>query len=163
MTDGAPDFTGETYTTRSDGTPRPASDYEKGTCVCGRVRKLARQGKWGHRCRACYDLTGAELDTVRKEAERLRNDRAAKARLAYPCIGGPLDGEHATTDDFAPGYGEPGHKWYRQAGMYGHLSREYVEFNRAGGGGRKKIGAPATMIFVHDPRGELRIKAPRDR
>ena len=151
MPDSAPDFAGETYLTRVDGTPRPDSDYEKGTCVvCGRVRKLARKERYYRRCRACYDLTGGELEAVRKEAERLRRDRAAKARLAYPCIGGPLDGEHATTDDF---YG----------GMYEHLAASYVEFIRFNRGGRKKIGAPATMIFVHDPRGELRIKAPRDR
>ena len=88
------------------------------------------------------------------------------SRLAYPCIGGPLDGEHATTEDFYgyrpinPETKKP-YRWNerqpdgrysfeRDEGMYAHLKNEYVEFNGSGGGGRKRIGMfPPSMIFVH--------------
>lgn len=48
---------------------------------------------------------------------------------AHICIGGPLNGEFATSKDF---YGE----WdpvviKRYEGMYNHLRAEYVQFNNA--------------------------------
>jgi hypothetical protein len=77
--------------------------------------------------------------------------------LAYPCIGGPLAGQHATTVDFQAGSsrflgsddGDPG-------GMYAHLASEYIAYNQGSVPGMrygrrgKRIGQfPPSMVFVH--------------
>lgn len=95
---------------------------------------------------------------------------SATSKHAYPCVGGPLDGEHATTDDMRPtlialrdiyytGLGDPkkrGKLAYREGdvvregGLYGRVADEYVEYNQASGRGSKRIGGfPPTMIYVH--------------
>ena len=81
---------------------------------------------------------------------------------AHICIGGPLDGEHATSEDFF-GYRpiDPKTKrpypygvgkkmpdgrwpWSRDPGMYAHLSREYVQFNTSSHGAAK-----SDVIWIH--------------
>lgn len=59
---------------------------------------------------------------------------------AHICIGGPLDGEFASSEDFY-GYRQrdekgrviPYHRlergWEREPGMYDHLKNEYLQFN----------------------------------
>ena len=87
------------------------------------------------------------------------------SRLAYPCIGGPLDGEYATSEDFHGyrpinpetkkpyRYGETPpdgrYSWQRDEGMYAHLKHEYVEYNGSGGGSKRVGGFPPTMVYIH--------------
>lgn len=139
------------------------SDTRKGTCdVCRRSRKLTRFERWYWRCTECFPLTGDALKQAIKEGKERVALRTAKARMAYPIIGGPLAGEHAVTTDFYRSSGQPGDTWYREGGMYAHLADEYYEFNAASGSGHKRIGGSPTMIFVHrDLLAPLR--SPRDR
>jgi hypothetical protein len=87
-------------------------------------------------------------------------------KKAYPCIGGPLDGKHAITDDFSDGphhweYPTPDGNWTRDwvkrvpgskpkkvmdgpAEIYGHLKDDYVAYNSAG---RNSKGA--SMVWIH--------------
>lgn len=63
---------------------------------------------------------------------------------AHICIGGPLDGEFATSEDF---YGH----WDRQSlmherGMYEHLKNEYAQFHNASRS-RKR----AQVCWIHVP------------
>lgn len=54
---------------------------------------------------------------------------------AYYCVGGPLDGEYATSKDF---YGD----WRtKEKGMYAHLYKQYSQFNGCGG--------RCTMLWIH--------------
>jgi hypothetical protein len=55
---------------------------------------------------------------------------------AHPCIGGPLDGEFATSGDFHGSYEKvPGTQRNDYSkpveGMYAHLSDDYYQFNTA--------------------------------
>lgn len=131
---------------------------KRGTCDgCGKVRKLTKPVKPDIRfyslCRECLPQVNFEPDIgrLRKYHAIEKNARARqRSKLAYPCVGGPLDGEHVLTDDFYEESGKPEYSWYRPAGLYPHLRTEYVEYNCAGGSGRKKIGGfPPTMIYVH--------------
>lgn len=76
---------------------------------------------------------------------------------AYLCIGGPLDGHFAMTDDFAdaPYHWEyPSGKSWRThngtrvdtgpAGLYHHLEDKYVAFNASGRG--RKV---PSMVWIH--------------
>lgn len=122
---------------------------ERGTCgICRRVRRLvvepctwSEQG-YAWRCAECRELTGDDLASAKAEGEERVTARNLKNRLAYPVIGGPLDGEHALTSDFESGWRT------KEPGMYHHLVGEYVEFNAASGG-RRRIGGSPSMIFVH--------------
>jgi hypothetical protein len=115
----------------------------RGTCDgCGKVRKLTyperktgivqagEEISYYGLCSECFPKVKTQADII-----ALRKARGPRKRYkkAYPCIGGPLDGEHAATEDF-----------YRD-GMYAHLDNEYASYNSSGsfGGGR------ASMIFVH--------------
>lgn len=111
----------------------------RGTCgICHKVRKLSLHGSYYFRCGECYELTDDEARVKRDEA--LRN-REPKPRFAYPCVGGPLDGEYATTEDFRT--------WGDNPGMYTHLTREYHEYNYTVAT-RKRVGSfPPSMIFIH--------------
>lgn len=132
--------------TREDGTP-----LGKGTCdVCRRSRELFRIDTYHRRCRECLPLRDEELSAAVKAGRERVQVRTAKARFAYPCIGGPLDGEHAMTTDF-----------YRE-GIYEHLRYDYHEFNSGSGRSRKVIGAPASMLFIHKDLVGVMIKG-RDR
>jgi hypothetical protein len=75
------------------------------------------------------------------------------AKKAYPCIGGPLDGKHAVTDDFSPEWGQLGEEFFQPRGMYHYLADEYMSYNNANGRvhlrrGTVKEDSPS-MIFVH--------------
>lgn len=109
----------------------------KGTCdACGMVRMRWRYGDgWRHYCDECAGLS----EVQRKVVYAARRAAPTVPRIAYPCVGGPLDGVHVVAADF------------REGGMYAHLSRSYVEYNRAGGGrGGPRIGQhPPTMIHVY--------------
>jgi hypothetical protein len=89
-------------------------------------------------------LTADERRAKAEERKERVRERTRKKKLAYPIVGGPLDGQHALTEDFESGWrGEP-------EGMYYHLRSEYIEFNAAGGTGRKRAGGfPPSMIYVH--------------
>ncbi|HEY6019187.1 MAG TPA: hypothetical protein VIY48_04585 [Candidatus Paceibacterota bacterium] len=70
---------------------------------------------------------------------------------AHFCIGGPLDGEFATSDDFYGGYEKvPGTRRNdyskRVEGMYEHLKDEYHQFNNA-----SRVGAPkgCHVVWIH--------------
>lgn len=91
-----------------------------------------------HACLAqCFDLSPAERKKVNQEARAERKaKRQAHPPLAWPIIGGPLDGSFAVPADF---YDD---------GRYASLARDYNEFN-AGHGGNRRIGGFPTMIFVH--------------
>lgn len=121
--------------------PDPDISTRKGTCyTCRKVRKLYTRDKWWEYCDECKDLT-VEARAVKYAAvNAVKKAAGPKPRFAYPCVGGPLNGEHATRFDF----------W--TDGMYSYLANEYVEFNNAHGGGygsSKKLGDPATMLFIH--------------
>ena len=60
-------------------------------------------------------------------------------KYAYYCIGGPLDGEFATTDDMS------------YTGLYEKIYREYIPFNGANSG--------FSMIFVHNSIYKKKINA----
>jgi len=69
---------------------------------------------------------------------------------AHVCIGGPLDGEFATSADFHGGYAKvPGTNRNdyskRIEGMYAHLWPHYVEFHNASSG-RKR----AHVVWIHE-------------
>lgn len=124
---------------------------ERGTCgICRRVRRLVVEPcSWSDvgyawRCAECRPLQGEERKAAAAEGEKRVKARNMKSRLAYPVIGGPLDGESALTTDFysASSWSD------RDEGMYAHLAGEYFEFNAASGG-RKRVGGSPTMIFVH--------------
>lgn len=71
---------------------------------------------------------------------------------AHVCIGGPLDGQFATSDDFYGNYPyEPGtrRRDYRAApneGMYEHLKDEYFQFNTAA---RVATRNHAHVVWLH--------------
>lgn len=70
---------------------------------------------------------------------------------AHVCIGGPLDGEFATTADFWGGYEKvPGtnrNDWSRRIpGMYEHLTHDYVQFHNA-----SRAKGRATVVWIHRP------------
>lgn len=99
-------------------------------------------------CSECFPKVETQADLITLRRARAPKPRAP--RFAYPVIGGPLDGESATTADFA------------REGMYEHLAREYREFNAASGRSSKRIGASPSMVFLHTSL--LRpLIAPRDR
>lgn len=136
----------------------------KGTCgVCGKVRKLKRFKQWYWRCSECFDLPEEEAKAIFTQ----RKMQPRKPRLAYPCIGGPLDGEHATTVDFMRAqrkYNYETKEFIEVApeGMYNHLATEYIEYNCAGGSSKTIGGWPPSMIFIH--RDSLpALASPKDR
>lgn len=99
-------------------------------------------------CSECFPKVETHADIV--ALRRARGPKPRAPRFAYPVIGGPLDGESATTADFG------------REGMYEHLAREYREFNAASGRSSKRIGASPSMVFLHTSL--LRpLIAPRDR
>jgi hypothetical protein len=108
----------------------------------------------------CLGLTAAERQKKRDQIrqERRRNKEPA---LAYPIVGGPLDGRYAVFEDFYDEYGSPGDNWYHPEGRYAAHDHEYEAFN-ANGGGRKRVGGSPTMIFVHKSKLKPLIRG-RDR
>lgn len=97
----------------------------------------------------CLNLTPTQRAAKRKEVREAKQLEGPKPRFAYPVIGGPLDGQYATTFDF---YND---------GIYHHLTREYFEYNSAFGS-RSKIGARPSMVIIHSS--VLRpLIAPRNR
>lgn len=74
---------------------------------------------------------------------------------AYPCIGGPLDGEFATTGDFEGDYPyvkgtkRRDYDAKRIEGMYEHLASSYVQFNQAGNNWNKDTRRIPPMIWLH--------------
>jgi hypothetical protein len=125
--------------------------------ACGKVRKCERPSihdlRYYWLCSECLPKVSSRDDLIRLRQERPKKER--RPRFAYPCIGGPLDGEYATTDDMRPthiaarDYG----KWKKgdvitEGGLYGNIAADYFEFNSAHGRA-KRIGAFPSMIFVH--------------
>jgi hypothetical protein len=100
---------------------------------CGRKRKLyyGEALPFHGLCSECIVTIKDEAGIVK--ARKARPPRA-RYRKAYICIGGPLDGQYATTEDF-----------HDREGMYAHLDDQYASYNSSGsyGGGR------ASMIYVH--------------
>lgn len=69
---------------------------------------------------------------------------------AHIVIGGPLDGEFATSADFHGGYEKvDGRNDYSQRveGMYEHLAREYQQFNTAY---RRSTLKGANVVWIHE-------------
>jgi hypothetical protein len=65
---------------------------------------------------------------------------------AHICIGGPLDGEFATSLDF---YGRWTKDMGHEEGMYEHLRGEYHQFNNAHSGAWK--GKPKNSVaWIHE-------------
>jgi hypothetical protein len=100
-------------------------------------------------CSECFPKVETQADIAALRRARAPKPRAP--RFAYPVIGGPLDGESATTADFED-----------KGGMYEHLAREYHQFNSASGRSAKRIGGYPSMIFLHTSLIRPLI-APRDR
>ena len=79
-------------------------------------------------------------------------------RYAFPIVGGPLDGQHATTDDFANSHtpyvrGEDG-SWGPgpvtiPGGKFSDFRDDYVAYNLNGGWGGRRAARPSSMIWVH--------------
>jgi hypothetical protein len=75
---------------------------------------------------------------------------------AHLCIGGPLDGEHATSEDFygyrprdEKGKVIPYHRApirAREPGMFGHLRNDYCQFNTASRGQAK-----SDVVWIYRP------------
>ena len=58
---------------------------------------------------------------------------------AYPCIGGPLDGQHATTKDF------------RSGEMFEHLDAQYAQYNFGYRTWQRDKTKPSpSMVFIHE-------------
>lgn len=87
----------------------------------------------------CLGLTVTERRAKYDEAQLNRRKEAPP--LAWPIIGGPLDGKYAVPADF--------YRYGSDPGMYAEFATAYVEFNCASGG-QRKIGAAPTMIFVFE-------------
>lgn len=123
---------------------RIRNEPETATCdSCGR-RRLCRQVMRyqahpvtydPYYCVAeCLDMISAQREAKRKE---MRDHRRIKAPpLAWPIIGGPLDGSYAVPSDFYWG------------GRYYEHNRDYTDWNAAHGGSRR-IGGSPTMVFIH--------------
>ena len=83
-------------------------------------------------------------------------------RKAYPVVGGPLDGRHLRSDDFASAWGSPGDHYYKEAGEFAALAGQYHAFNNASGHrGLRRVWDPElgrmrpsadvpTMLWVHE-------------
>ncbi len=102
----------------------------------------------------CYGLSTDERRIRAENArEAARLKRRAEPPLAWPVIGGPLDGKFAVPADFYSGWRDT------VGGRYAEHRNVYEEFNAARGGNRR-IGGFPTMIFVHKPlcRGMIRGK-----
>lgn len=118
---------------------------------CGKTRKCqqVRAGNVEHTwdpwycLMECLKLTSGERDIRRKNAQEFaRQERLKHPPLAWPIIGGPLNGLFAVPRDFHTGWrGEPD-------GRYAPHARQYREFNSASGTS-KRIGGFPSMIFVH--------------
>lgn len=98
-------------------------------------------------CSECLPKVKTQADIA---ALRKAREPKMRAKVAYPILGGPLDGQSAITDDM---YSD---------GMYAAVAREYVEYNSAGAGGKRIGSNPPSMLWIH--RSLLRpIIAGRDR
>jgi hypothetical protein len=88
----------------------------------------------------CLALSSEERAAKHDE---MREQRSARKNppLAWPIIGGPLDGKYAVPADF--------YRYGSDPGMYAEFAPAYEEFNCASGGYRR-IGASPTMIFVFE-------------
>lgn len=132
----------------------------RGTCDgCGKVRKLTypeqkntpehprilKPGEEIHYyglCSECFPKvkTQADIISLRKTREPRK-----KYKKAYPCIGGPLDGLYAASEDMYPEIvARDDGRVLREGGMYGHIGDEYIEYNAANSSSRTP-----SMIFVH--------------
>jgi hypothetical protein len=88
----------------------------------------------------CLALSPAERRMKRDEARATHKVKSPP--LAWPIIGGPLDGKFAVPADFYSG------RWRADGdGQYAE-HKDYETFNAANGGNRR-IGGKPTMIFVH--------------
>lgn len=123
-------------------------------CICQRRRKAFTRSdysRWDYFCSECVDLTGeAKAKAVEEATERAANK--VRPKKAYPIIGGPLNGLHATTDDMyadlvaVRDYGKyKKGDIIREGGMYGHVGNEYQEYNNA-----SRNSKSPSMIFVHE-------------
>jgi hypothetical protein len=70
------------------------------------------------------------------------------AAKAYYCVGGPLDGQYATTADFYTyAWGD------NPVGMFAHLDGEYSQFNNGG------YASGCSMVWLHKSLLKPPIKA----
>jgi len=97
---------------------------------------------WAPRfCSECLPLSVEERRAKTAEAKTKR--REEEPPLAWPCIGGPLDGKYAVPLDFYDSH------WAdRKRGRYAEHQGEYEMYNGASGG-YKRIGHRPTMVFIH--------------
>jgi hypothetical protein len=126
---------------------RKRNEPEKYTCSCCGKQRLCKQVERGgsgprsydpHYCiKECLNLTTTERRSRYEQAYRARRKKRQDAPpLAWPIIGGPLDGLYAVPADF---WGE---------GRYQPHCREYAEFN-SGSRSHKRIGASPSMVYIH--------------
>lgn len=70
--------------------------------------------------------------------------------LAYPCIGGPLAGQYATSTDFIGGSRFIGGVDDPTEGMYGHLAGEYTRYEWPALAGPYNEGDfPPKVVYIH--------------
>lgn len=143
------------------------------TCDCCGRRRICQVEKvqygakttWiatRHYClKECAYLTVSERK--KKSAEsRLERKKNPRPKIAYPIIGGPLDGEYAATVDFEKEWKSSNPEWAREGGMYAHLSDEYLQFNRSGGYSKRIGSFPPSMVYIH--KSVLKpLASPKDR
>jgi hypothetical protein len=135
-----------------------------GTCDgCGKRRKLTHPEKkqglvrageeisYYGLCSECFPLIHNQADVVERRKTTRQERPKRRPSIAYPCIGGPLDGQHALTSDFEKPTAEKfrGNSWFREGGMYGHLADEYLEYNSSRSGAKRQGGWPPSMVFLH--------------
>ena len=80
------------------------------------------------------------------------------SKYAYPIVGGPLDGKHATTKDFearsvatrTTSYFREGDV-LREGGRYRDHTRSYVAYNLNGGWSGGNAHTFSSMIWVYAP------------
>jgi len=85
-------------------------------------------------CSECFPQVKCRSDVARLRKQREKKQRS---KVAYPIIGGPLDGQYAITDDF-----------YHD-GIFANVEREYIDYNCASHGGKTIGSNPPSMLWIH--------------
>jgi hypothetical protein len=63
----------------------------------------------------------------------------------YPCLGGPLDGQIVTAEDFYTSVDYNGRQWVRSGGQHRKHSDDYIPYIRHS---RNNVLAPST-VYIH--------------
>jgi hypothetical protein len=107
---------------------------------------LASSLRYSAVCTTCWPRITRYDDVREIQAEQPRKSPGSYAKRAYPCIGGPLDGEHVITADFRQGYPHDNPQFHLDPGVYYHLADQYRAYNSSSASRR----AGPSLIYVHE-------------